>query len=423
MNIKIKEMIERFLKKDIIKIEKVKYGGANLVYNIITSDKKEYILKLYMMKRNFCIINELNNYLKENGIKTLKIIKNWKINNVYYYLYERNIGIHKLNFNKKMINSILEVIRLEYENKNIHINIKDSIIEKFLIYKDYFLSKDVNRIPKNIIENINKITKKIDLNIIDLCLIHGDLSITNILWDQNNDMSIIDFDESIYAPIEYELSSFIIKICFFNSIFNKDLAKIIMKEIKIKFKNIDYYKFRNSWILYISKVIYEKLYFYELGYIDIESKEHKKDYWKWWYKLLIDQEIFDEIYFDEYKLFMIENNKFVIKNDEKSIVQIVSLGVSKFILKKNKYNFEENVYNEKLILDSLSFSLNVPRIVKIEEKDGYIYRLYTYKRGKHRLKYSNEEEKILIKEFSKLVLELNSINVNAQIGNLENKIK
>ena len=132
MNIKIKEMIERFLKKDIIKIEKVKYGGANLVYNIITSDKKEYILKLYMMKRNFCIINELNNYLKENGIKTLKIIKNWKINNVYYYLYERNIGIHKLNFNKKMINSILEVIRLEYENKNIHINIKDSIIENVI---------------------------------------------------------------------------------------------------------------------------------------------------------------------------------------------------------------------------------------------------------------------------------------------------
>ena len=108
MNIKIKEMIERFLKKDIIKIEEVKYGGANLVYNIITSDKEEYILKLYMMKRNFCIINELNNYLKENGIKTLKIIKDWKINNVYYYLYERNIGIHKLNFNKKMINSILE---------------------------------------------------------------------------------------------------------------------------------------------------------------------------------------------------------------------------------------------------------------------------------------------------------------------------
>lgn len=188
-----------------------------------------------------------------------------------------------------------------------------------------------------------------------------------------------------------------------------------------KSEDIDYYSLRNAWLLYITKVIYEKLYFYELGYIDIESKEHKKDYWKWWVGILKNQNLFDELYFEDFQIEKI-NNGIHIKNEEKSFVQIVESGKSKFILKKTKINKDENANVERKILNLLSLNIKVPRILKIKKYKSYIYKLYTYQKGEHKIRYTLNDEQNLIINFKKLNNELSKINVETQIGDLKKKV-
>lgn len=420
MNIKIEKQIKDIIGKDIKKFKNIKYGGANIVYDITTIDNKKYIFKLYNMPRKFYLIDRLNEYLKNNGIKTLNPLANGILDDKHYYLYAKNKGKHRKHYSSKMIDSILDVIYIENQNKMDTIGQKDTIIEKYCLYKDYFFKNTVNKVSLDTIEYINNVSKIIELKNSNFRLIHGDLSTTNILWGYNT-MSIIDFDEAIYALIEYELVSFIIKVCFNKGYFDKRLAKEIIKKIKLKFEGIDYYLLKNSWLLFITKVIYEKLYFYELGYIDIESKEHQKDYWKWWFELLKNQNLFDELYFEDFQIEKIKDG-INIKNDVKSSVQIVKLSKSKFILKKSKVNKEENANTEREILNLLSLDINVPRILKIKEYKSYIYKLYTYKKGEHKTTYTLGDEQNVIINFKKLNDELSKLNIKTKIGDLEKKI-
>lgn len=422
MNLKIKNEIENKIGKNVISLKKVKLSGANSVYEFKTNDNKNYIFKIYKMKRDMTNINKLNNYLKDKGFSTLTTIAEGTINENSYYIYTKNEGKHKVKYTKEMIDKILEIIEYEYSNEIKEIPFDSSITTKYLVYREYFNNNDTKKIPRGVIEDINKIAEKINLNFENLYLIHGDLSITNVLWNHKN-FSIIDFDESVYAPIEYELSSFIIKICFINGHFNINKAKIIIRDAKSKFNKLNYYSLKNSWMLFILKVIYEKFYYYELNYTDIESAEHKKDYWIWWYKLLKNQKIFDEIYFNDIVLSKIDNNQLLIKNNNKSTVQIITLNNDKFILKKRKKIKEENTKVEQEILEKLSMNLNVPRILKFEENKNCVYKLYTFINGKPKLNCNKEEEIKLLEEFLKLMQLLNSIDIKVKDGNIKAKIK
>ena len=424
MNLKIKNEIEEKIGKKVTELKYNKCGGANIVYEVGTDNNERYIFKLYKMKRDMSNNNKLNNYLKNKGITTLNLIAQGKIAGNPYHIYTKNEGGHKRKYTEEMANKILEVIGYEYNDKNkLKLNsYNNSIIQKYLIYRKYFQKNDTKKIPQEVISDVNKIAENVKLEFKDMYLIHGDLSITNILWKSKN-FSIIDFDESIYAPIEYELSSFIVKSCFVNGHFNKKIAKIIMKNLKLKFRKLNYDSLRNSWILFLLKVIYEKFYYYELGYTDIESAENKKDYWVWWYKLLKNQKIFDELYFDDLVLSTIKDNKMLIKSSEKSKVEVVTLDNDSFILKRRKKSKEENTKVEQELLEQLSINLNVPRILKYETCKGYVYKLYTLMQGKQKINCEKEEDTKLIDEFFKLMQTLDKIDLKVQKGNIKIKIK
>lgn len=421
MNLRIKNEIENKINKIIIKSKRIKSSGANLVYEIKTNDNKNYIFKLYKLKRDMTNINKLNNYLKQHGINTLTTVAKGNVEESFYYIYNKNEGRHKLKYTKEMINKILDVIECEFKNETKIIS-NNSIIDKYLIYREYFKNNITKKISSEVIEYVNKIAEKVNLNFKNMCLIHGDLSITNILWNHEN-FSIIDFDESIYAPIEYEIASFIIKNCFTNGNFNKKIAKTIMKCVKSRFTKVTYNSLKNSWTLFILKVIYEKFYYYELNYTDIETLEHKKDYWAWWYKLLKNEKVFDEIYFADLTLSKIVENQQVIKSNDKSVVKIVTLNNESFVLKKRKRNKEENAKVEQELLEQLSVNLNVPRILKLEQKKNYDYKLYTLMEGKQKIRCNKEEENKLIEEFFKLMYSLSRISIKVKNGNVKRKIK
>ena len=74
-----------------------------------------------------------------------------------------------------------------------------------------------HRVPKNIIKNFNHIRSSIQPRICSesesLHLVHTDISLTNILIDQDNNLHLIDFDLCHFAPLFTELESIFV-MCF-----------------------------------------------------------------------------------------------------------------------------------------------------------------------------------------------------------------
>lgn len=119
-----------------------------------------------------------------------------------------------------------------------------------------------------------------------------------ILFGKKNKPVIIDFDECVVAPIGYEFIVFLIKYCFQNGIFDLQKANRIMRQyhkiFSTYYKNSSYLK--ELWYFYISKVLLEKLYYYDLGYIELEDPIQIKDNYLWWLKLLTDQYIVQQLF-------------------------------------------------------------------------------------------------------------------------------
>lgn len=277
-------------------IEKINIGGANINYKFFLNNKC-YIAKCYQRNYFFhlsdLLIERLSKYDNDLVIKNRKIINEpFRIE-----ITEFHNGNHLFLYNDIQIKRLLKIIDFyTQENYNIEVNTTETIYEKFNVYYSYF-QKHIDKLKKvsnDIVDKLNNVYKNLDIDASNkMCVIHGDLSNTNILWNNSNP-TIIDFDECIYAEKEYELASFIIKSSFNNGKLNLDIAKNIVKNAKDIITNFNLKKLKDYIKFYILKVLYEKLYFYEITDLDIESNDQKRDYWLWWFNLLIGNQI-DEI--------------------------------------------------------------------------------------------------------------------------------
>lgn len=277
-------------------IEKINIGGANINYKFF-SESKCYVAKCYQRDYYFhlsnMLIERLNEYDSNLVIHDRKIIdKPFRIEVTKFHK-----GNHIFSYNATQIKRILEIINFYTQEKyNIDISTNETIYEKFNNYYNYFIKNisNLKKVSKRVIENLFFIYTNLDIdNNPKMCIIHGDLSNTNILWNDSTP-TILDFDECIYAEKEYEIASFIVKSAFNNGLFDLNIARNIIKYAKEVITNFDIKKINKYIKFYILKVLFEKLYFYETTDLDIESDEQKKDYWLWWYKLLLNNQ-FDDI--------------------------------------------------------------------------------------------------------------------------------
>lgn len=108
-----------------------------------------------------------------------------------------------------------------------------------------------------------------------MVLVHGDLSFNNIIWNKGVPY-LIDYDEAMYAPFEYEAASFLIKNCFYDSFFDIAYAKRIVKFYKINNFNID--KIKHYYYIFILKVLLEKYYYAVIYNLDLNSDSQKQDF-------------------------------------------------------------------------------------------------------------------------------------------------
>ncbi len=286
MSLKIPTKIKYFLDINNIhlkKIKKVKNGISNNVYFIKTINSNNFILKDYISSYNKICKEKLLDNSKKNGVTTLNIVCEYHDDNcnIEMYNYIHHIKLKQLK--EKNVDILINLINKIDIPLNSNFNYQDTIFQKVDNYLIKLEKLNKYKFDSSLIEEIINRYKHLNIsNKNNLYIIHGDISSTNILWQKNN-IAVIDFDEAIIAPKEYEYVSMLIKYCFNKGKFNKKLAKIFLKKM-VNASNIN--NMQQMLDFYILKVLIEKICLYEYGIINLYDKKQRTDSWSYWYKLL-----------------------------------------------------------------------------------------------------------------------------------------
>ena len=197
---------------NISKIEEVNAGFNNSIFNI--NDK--YIIKvcdniekekLFDTEANFYNSNKKNNNIpllykfdKSQSVipYIYEIIEKVNGKTVYYHWYKMNEQEREELIQK--IVKILQKIHLKnYPEYNWSENIKNKILDSFNQTTDMFSEEEKNIILKS----LDKYDEILSDN--KFSLIHNDLHFDNILIDNNKNIKLIDFNDSIIAPFDFDL--------------------------------------------------------------------------------------------------------------------------------------------------------------------------------------------------------------------------
>ena len=197
---------------NISKIEEVNAGFNNSIFDVndtfiikvCDNIEKE---KLFDTEANFYNSNKDNNNIptlyKFDKSKSVipyvyEIIEKVNGKTVYYYWYKMNEQEREELIQK--IVKILQKIHLKnYPEYNWSENIKNKILDSFNQTTDMFSEEEKDIILKS----LDKYDEILSDN--KFSLIHNDLHFDNILIDNNKNIKLIDFNDSIIAPFDYDL--------------------------------------------------------------------------------------------------------------------------------------------------------------------------------------------------------------------------
>ena len=197
---------------NISKIEEVNAGFNNSIFDVndtfiikvCDNIEKE---KLFDTESNFYKSNQNNEnipilYKFDKSKSTIpyiyEIMEKVSGETVYYHWYKMNEQEREKLIQK--IVKILQKIHLKnYPEYNWSENIKNKILDSFNQTTDMFSEEEKDIILKS----LDKYDEILSDN--KFCLIHNDLHFDNILIDNNQNVKLIDFNDSIIAPFDYDL--------------------------------------------------------------------------------------------------------------------------------------------------------------------------------------------------------------------------
>ena len=212
----IKDNKELFNKKSIIK--KINVGFTNLLYSV---DNK-YIVKICNNKENednfnteisFYKNNINNNYIPKlysyhistsGDDYSYEIIEKINGKSLYYVWHT-----FTENQRKNMVKEIVKLMKSFHSEKGYSYDWGDYIINKLKnnfqkCFKLKLFSNEETKLAKYILKYIKPYLKSSDFR-----LVHSDIHFDNILLCSDGQVKIIDFETSLYAPIDYELDIFL----------------------------------------------------------------------------------------------------------------------------------------------------------------------------------------------------------------------
>lgn len=278
----INQVFKEHIKKEkILELKKLDGGITNIVY-LVTTTKKKYIAKIYRKNIDKECIGELIRICKKNRIKVLEPTDNnfYNVHNCSICIYEYVEGKHLKKLTNEQIEKVLSFIKLDKQT-----TLKTTrLIDKVNFYYDSLRQMETKKINRVLIEELlRKYMKLQNYNIFnEKEIVHGDLTPSNIIWDNKNEPTILDLDEATTFTKLYDLVVFALK-------FNKNGSEIDIKQAKKILKPFDNYSkvdIINIWNFYILKVLLEKIYLYEIDKVDLLDEEQKTDNWEDWYHIL-----------------------------------------------------------------------------------------------------------------------------------------
>ena len=196
---------------NISKIEEVNAGFNNSIFDVndtfiikvCDNIEKE---KLFDTEANFYNSNKDNNIpllYKFDKSKSVipyvyEIIEKVNGKTVYYHWYKMNEQEREMLI-QKIVQVLQKIHHKTYPKYNWRDYIKDKIISSFNQTLDMFSKEEQSLILKS----LDKYDEILSDN--KFCLIHNDLHFDNILIDNNKNIKLIDFNDSIIAPFDYDL--------------------------------------------------------------------------------------------------------------------------------------------------------------------------------------------------------------------------
>jgi len=271
---KIKIVLELLLKKsvEVYSFSTINKGIANSIYKVETNSGI-FIIKKYLYEYDFSLSDTLYNIYRDNNIHYIRPLNtniiniNNEIYNVFEFVENQEFDWEiNINYLAKIINcnrkvnkkSLLYNKVLNYYSKLKEIPFGDFQLELHYLFEIYENIKD------------NSILQESYLN-------HGDISINNIIYN-NNSLYLIDFDECTVTSFLYDFAVILIK--FFSN--NERIDIIKMKQL-MSLTNVKEYKYEDYFTViefYLIKILFEKFYLHQTRKIDLFSKEQSKDNYK-----------------------------------------------------------------------------------------------------------------------------------------------
>lgn len=204
--------------KDIKNISKINVGFTNSVYS---ADDK-YIIKICNNKENETNFeNEIEFYKSNAGNKYIPKMYSYYIStsndDFSYEIIEKINGKslyfvwHELDENKRkeivreIVNMMKSFHSIKGEFYDWALYIKEKLERNFNKCFDLKLFSQTEKdMAEQILKNISDYLKSSDFR-----LVHSDIHFDNIIYCNDGQIKIIDFETSLYAPIDYELDIFL----------------------------------------------------------------------------------------------------------------------------------------------------------------------------------------------------------------------
>ena len=197
---------------DVKKLKEVNAGFNNSIFNVnntfiikvCTNTEKE---RQFDTEANFYNSNQNNENIpalyKFDKSKSVipyvyEIIERVSGKTVYYHWYKMNEQ-EREELIQKIVQVLQKIHHKTYPEYNWSQYIKDKIISSFNQTLDMF-SKEEQTIILKSLDTYDEI-----LSDNKFCLIHNDLHFDNILIDNNQNIKLIDFNDSIVAPFDFDL--------------------------------------------------------------------------------------------------------------------------------------------------------------------------------------------------------------------------
>lgn len=262
-------------------------GLMNTIWRVDTS-LGQIIIKIYDLDRNLTTANKTMRKWK-NFVNVPEPIHEQEIKyegkNVLVYRYIPGEEISHPNHHQ--LEQITNIIRATthqvdvIEEKDV---VKYKIVEnQYQALKKMTETKIDQVVVQDIIKGYEEIKEEVEKR--SRYTGHHDLNHGNILWSYGQLFGVIDFDEASICTKEYELVVFATKHCMIEDRFDKYYLYEILKQYYGTLTEEILNDYRLTFKFYTLKVLFEKIYYYQMNIVDIYDERQIRDNWNWWYQL------------------------------------------------------------------------------------------------------------------------------------------